>query len=135
MFSWVGFFSCKMKVSLPDLESFIKAKVLHLCNVSNSKADAENSQFLLWCRSKLCQIGKKRSQVPYFTVPLLFTVFENHRKSLNQHYDLCQLKWSIYSKCQKWSIWRVLVNLKFAVKQCYHTGQSYRTKIGGKCQN
>lgn len=64
-----------MKVSLLDLglESFIKAKVLHLCNSSNSKADAENSQFLLcvaWLllclRSKLCQIGKERSQVRFF---------------------------------------------------------------------
>ena len=26
-------------------------------------------------------------------------------------------------------------NLKIAIKQCYQTGQSNKTKIDGKCQN
>ena len=42
-------------------------------------------------------------------------MFENHRKSLIQHY--------IYNFSLFWSIWAVFENLKDKVKQCYQTGQ------------
>ena len=58
----------------------------------------------------------------------LLTVFENHRKSLIQHfaseasyvYILSGQK--LLKNAKKWSIWRVFENLKLAVKQSCQTG-------------
>ena len=69
------------------------------------------------------------------------TVFENHRKSLIQHCERSELRlhfeWtkSLLKSTKYDQFWRVFENLKLAVKQCYHTGQISRTKIGVKCRN
>ena len=54
-------------------------------------------------------------------------MFENHKKVSFNHsseasyvYILSGQK--LIEKRQKWSFWRVLAKLKFAVKQCYQTG-------------
>ena len=39
-------------------------------------------------------------------------------------------------KAKNGPFWRVIENLKLAVKECYQTGQFFNmTKIGGKCRN
>ena len=62
-----------------------------------------------------------------FYVTTLITVFENHRKSLIQH---CEASYVYNLSGQKFirnakngPIWRVLQNLKIAVKKCYQTSK------------
>ena len=60
----------------------------------------------------------KRSIFPPIITQCI-TVFENHRKSLNQHCERSELR--LHAK--NGPFWRVFENLKLAVKQCYQTGQ------------
>ena len=65
-------------------------------------------------------------------------MFENHRKSLIQHFWATFTFWvdkSTEKMPQNGHFWWVLENLKLTVKQCYQTSNFWMTKIGGKCQN
>ena len=53
----------------------------------------------------------------------LFTVFENHRKSLIQHCERSELSLHFEWTIAKLSILRLFENPKFAVKQFYQNGQ------------
>ena len=74
---------------------------------------------------KLCKIQIYISKISFVS----FTVFENHRKSLIQHCERIELclhfEWTKvhFKKAKNYQFWRFFENLKFAVKQCYQTGQ------------
>ena len=63
------------------------------------------------------------------TIILVFTVFENHLKSLIQQCERSELllhfAWtkSSLKSAKNDPFWQVFENLKLAVKQCYQTGQ------------
>ena len=60
-----------------------------------------------------------------------FTVFENHRKSLIQQFNIASEASYVYILSEQkltknakiGAFWRVFEKLKLAVKQCYQTGQ------------
>ena len=59
-----------------------------------------------------------------FNIHQIFTVFENHTKSLIQHCERSELRLQkLIKNAKNGPIWRVFENLKLAVKQCYQTGQ------------
>ena len=60
-------------------------------------------------------------------------MFENQTKSLIQQRERSELR--LHFKWTKAHQKGDFLNLKFAAKQCYQTGQFNRTKIGVKCRN
>ena len=58
---------------------------------------------------------------------MVIIVFENQRKSLIQLFERSELRlhfdWTkIIKNAKNGQFWRVIVNLKFALKQCSQTG-------------